>query len=171
MTDWPGRQTVCGLDELATHCDAGITRILSILDPDTPDPEIFTAYAPHQRLVLRFHDILEPEPDLVAPRSDHVEALLDFGRRAGEDASEHVLIHCHMGVSRSTAAAVALLLQARPQADDEEAIAQLLRIRPQAWPNARMIAFTDALLGRGGRLTAALDRFQRSRELVRSALG
>ena len=50
--------------------------------------------------------------------------------------------------------------------DDDEAIAQVLRVRPQAWPNARMIAFADALLGRRGRLIAALDRFQLSRGMA-----
>ena len=32
---------------------------------------------------------------------------------------------------------------------------RLLRTRPQAWPNSRMVAFPDELLDRNGRLMAA----------------
>jgi len=53
---------------------------------------------------------------------------------------------------------LALLAQARPQEDAEELFDRLRTIRPQAWPNLRMVAFADDLLGRGGRLTAALGR-------------
>jgi predicted protein tyrosine phosphatase len=60
-----------------------------------------------------------------------------------------------MGISRSTAAMAMLLAQAHPE-QEEEAIAQsLTSIRPKAWPNSRMIAFADEILGREGRLTLA----------------
>src|SRR6202008_4231667 len=131
MIDQPLKQTICGIAELRCHCAAGVTHIVSILDPDAPDPADFGSYAPPQRLTLRFHDIIEPVPGLIPPEASHVEALLRFGRGTGV----HMLIHCHMGVSRSTAAATALLIQAHPELDDDPALAQILRLRPQAWPN------------------------------------
>ena len=30
--------TICGLDELASHSTQGVTHVLSILDPDWPEP-------------------------------------------------------------------------------------------------------------------------------------
>jgi len=155
----PCRQTICGIGELTTHREAGVTHMLSILDPGMPDPEPIALYPRHDRLVLRFHDIIEPLPGFVAPERDHVEALLTFGRASTATAEVHVLVHCHMGVSRSTAAMTALLLQRQPDMTEEAALAEVARLRPQAWPNSRMIAFADELLGRNGRLIEALGRF------------
>jgi len=70
----------------------------------------------------------------------------------------HLLVHCHMGISRSTAAMLMLLAQARPQEAGDTLLEHLRAIRPQAWPNLRMIEFADGLLGRSGRLTTALGR-------------
>ena len=51
-----------------------------------------------------------------------------------------------------------LLAEARPEADEDALFAHIREIRPQAWPNSRMIAIADELLGREGRLLAALRR-------------
>ena len=52
---------ICGLDELTGHQGRGVTHILSILDPEWPDPTAFQAYDPHFRATLRFHDAIEPD--------------------------------------------------------------------------------------------------------------
>jgi predicted protein tyrosine phosphatase len=94
------------------------------------------------------------------PEMGHVEAILRFGERMAAvpkaSARPHLLVHCHMGVSRSTAAMIALMAQAHPEADEAGLFAGLRGIRPQAWPNSRMIGFVDEALGRSGRLKAAL---------------
>jgi predicted protein tyrosine phosphatase len=148
--------TVCGLDELDNHAGRGVTHVLSILDPDWPEPEAFLAFDPHSRATLRFHDAIEPGPGVVLPERADVEAILAFGREAGD--VRHLLIHCHAGISRSTAAMLMILAQAHPSESEEAVVERLLSIRPQAWPNSRMIAFADELLGRDGRLNAALNR-------------
>src|SRR5580693_5582490 len=145
--------TICGLDELDGHRGRRATHILSILDPEWPEPLAFQAFDPHFRATLRFHDAIEPGPSLVLPHKADVEAILAFGRDAGEAAQ--LLIHCHAGISRSTAAMLMILAQARPH-ESEDAIAErLIEIRRQAWPNSRMIGLADELLDRGGRLLAA----------------
>ena len=50
------------------------------------------------------------------------------------------------------------MAQRRPDADEDDIFAEIAGLRPQAWPNSRMIGFADDLLGRNGRLTAALAR-------------
>ena len=154
--------TICGLEELEHHRDRAVTHVLSILDPDWPDPEAFRAYDPHHRTVLRFNDIIGEAPGLQAPQIGHVEAVLGFGRSLVEDANGredgHLLIHCHMGISRSAAAMAMLLAQAHPDENDDRIFDRLLEIRPQAWPNSRMIGFADEMLGRDGRFTAGLRR-------------
>jgi predicted protein tyrosine phosphatase len=152
--------TICGLEELDHHSARGVTHILSILDPEWPEPEAFSAYDPHHRTTLKFHDVIEPGPGLVLPKREHVEAILDFGRSMAADASSrdnsHLLVHCHMGVSRSTAAMAMLMVLSNPEGSEEEVFTRLLELRPQAWPNSLMIEFGDDLLDRGGRLIAAL---------------
>ncbi|WP_046863834.1 tyrosine phosphatase family protein [Microvirga massiliensis] len=163
--------TICGLEDLQAHSCRGITHVLSILDPGWPDPEAFLTYNPHRRAILHFHDAIEPAPNVRLPEIGHVEAILDFGRSLAEDAAErgdrHLLVRCHMGVSRSTAAMAILLAQARPEENEDSVFGRLLEVRPQAWPNSRIIGFADGLLGRGGRLTSALARLY-GRQLFKS---
>jgi predicted protein tyrosine phosphatase len=166
--------TVCGLEELDQHSARGVTHVLSILDPGTPEPE-FGAYGEHRRTVLRFHDIIVPLPDQVLPEREDVEAILGFhdellAEERGH-AETHVLIHCHAGISRSTAAMAMLLAKAYPDEDEIELIKRLHAIREKAWPNARMIAFADDILGRGGRLTKAVRRLHARQLIVRPNLG
>ena len=149
--------TVCGIQDLGGHCQAGVSHVLSILDPGTPEPEAFGAYGEHERLALRFHDIIDDQPDQIAPSVADVRQLLDFGRDLLTEPARtrHLLVHCYAGVSRSTAAMTLLLAQARPERPAAEALAEVVRIRPIAWPNLRIIELGDALLGRGGELVAA----------------
>jgi predicted protein tyrosine phosphatase len=154
--------TICGLDELGDHSARAVTHVLSILDPNWPEPEAFWTYDPHHRIEMHFNDAIEPGPGIELPQARHVEEILAFGNTFQRDLAArreaHLLIHCHAGISRSTAAMTALLTQADPEETEERIFERLVAIRPKAWPNSLMIGFADNLLGRGGRLTAALRR-------------
>ena len=152
------RVTICGIPELGQHCEVGVTHVLSILDPEWPDPSAFDAFAPHRRLALRFHDIIEPLPDRLPPSRQDVEELLAFGREL--DAG-HLLVHCHAGVSRSTAAATLILAQAFPDRPAHDAFEAVVRLRPHAWPNLRILEFGDELLGRAGEIVGAAAQVYR----------
>jgi len=149
--------TICGIAELGEHCEAGVTHVLSILDPGWPDPEAFGDFPPHRREALRFNDVIAPGPEAIAPNEDHVAELLAFGRDvevAGNLA--HLLLHCHAGVSRSTAAAVLLLAQEDPTLPPEAVFDEIARIRPRAWPNLRLLELGESALGRRGEITGAV---------------
>jgi predicted protein tyrosine phosphatase len=154
--------TICGISELPDQGARSVTHVLSILDPDHPDPEAFQAYDPHHRTVLRFHDVIEPLPGMILPEPEHVRAVLQFGEEVAQNPSSraegHLLVHCHMGVSRSTAAMATLMLQSEPEESEDRIMERLAEIRPQAWPNSLMIGFADDLLSRNGRLVDALRR-------------
>ena len=163
--------TICGLEELETHSARAVTHVLSIVDPDCPDPHAFQAYETHDRTILRFHDIVEPFDGFVMPEPGHVEAILSFGEALSRGAAArkrpgHLLVHCHAGISRSTAAMAMLLAQVYPEEDEDHIFERLVGIRPQAWPNSRMIGFADRLLSRNGGLNAALARLY-ARQLAR----
>lgn len=157
----PFRITVCGIEELPGHCAVGVSHVLSILDPGLPPPPAFGSFGEHVRLDLRFDDIIDPIPGKAMPQVAHVESVLAFGQTLideGRDA--HLLVHCHMGISRSTASMALILAQARRDRDPAEALAEVVRIRPQTWPNLRLIEMGDHLLGLEGRLVAAArDRY------------
>lgn len=154
----PGtRLSICGLDEIQALRDHSVTHVLSILDPAWPDPAAFAEWGAHVRRTLRFHDVIADYPGFDAPTRGHVEQVIAFGEAieaAGEPVG-HLLIHCHAGISRSTASMAILLARETP--GQEAAVFERLReIRPRAWPNSRMIAFADEILGCRGRLVEEL---------------
>lgn len=154
--------TVCGIEELPHQRARRVTHVLSLLDPEWPEIDAFESYGAHERKTLRFHDVIEAVEGRVPPTPEHLAEILRFGAELPSAESEHseghLLVHCHMGVSRSTAAMVSLLAQAEPELDEDLLFARLREIRPQAWPNSLMVRYADALLGREGRLNAALRR-------------
>jgi predicted protein tyrosine phosphatase len=155
--------TVCGIEELAGHCTTGASHVLSILDPATPVPEAFGSFGEHEKLELRFDDIIDDTPGLIAPQPMDVERILAFGRDllAEPPLTAHLLVHCHAGISRSTASMALIIAEALPDAPAAVIMERLHSIREKAWPNLRIIEFGDALLGRNGTLVAAASALHR----------
>ena len=91
--------------------------------------------------------------------SNDIERLLDLGQRLAAEPVGHLLVHCHAGISRSTAAAAILMAQFNPGREGD--VFTLIRqVRPRSWPNSRMVQIADKLMGRDGALSAALrDHF------------
>lgn len=152
--------TICGLEELDQHVGLPVTQVLSILDPDHPDPVIFGDFPRLSRTVLRFHDVIEPTQGQTLPQREHVEQILAFGSAlaAAKQDDAHLLVHCHAGISRSTAAMATLLAQRAPRRPATEILGQIVAMRPRAWPNLRMIELADELLQRDGSLVTAAGR-------------
>jgi len=155
--------TVCGLEELAGHAERQVSHVLSILDPDQPEPEAFGAYGEHARLELKFHDIIEETPGYVAPQPEDVAKMLEFGRDVMRDPENlrHLLVHCHMGISRSTAAMALLIAQGQPEVPASDIMELILSIRDKAWPNLRILQFGEEQLGRQGEFSAAAGEIYR----------
>jgi predicted protein tyrosine phosphatase len=156
---------VCGIEELDGHCGTGASHVLSILDPDHPVPEAFGAFGEHVKLELRFHDIIDATPGQILPEPEHIDGILALGRdlRDATMGSGHLLVHCHAGISRSTAAMALIVAQALPDLPADAVLRIVHGIREKAWPNIRMMEIGDAKLGRGGSLveaTHALHRLQ-----------
>jgi predicted protein tyrosine phosphatase len=155
--------TVCGIDELAGHCETGASHVLSILDPDHPVPAAFGGFGEHEKLELRFHDIIEETPGQILPQPEHVRAILTLGQDMLAEPAErrHLLVHCHAGISRSTAGMVLILAQALPDQPAEAILRMVHGIREKAWPNLRLIELGDAMLGRDGTLVSATHALHR----------
>ncbi|HYN38991.1 MAG TPA: protein-tyrosine-phosphatase [Rhodospirillales bacterium] len=152
--------TICGLSELPTYAGTGISHVVSILDPVWPDPAEFDSWQAHRRVVWRFDDVVEANSGYSAPTRGDVEAIIALGLELAAEPATHLLIHCHAGVSRSTATAVILMAQHNP-GREADVFAELTRVRPRSWPNALMLKFADEQLGRSGALVDALTDHQR----------
>jgi predicted protein tyrosine phosphatase len=138
------------------------THLLGILDPPTPAPAIYD-HEPHSRttLLLRFQDIDVSQPD--GPTPEHVQEIIAFAdqvRGAHARAPARLLVHCHAGISRSTASAYIALARDFGLAHADDAFRQLLRITVNPWPNRRLVALADDALGARGRLLAPLDVYR-----------
>jgi predicted protein tyrosine phosphatase len=129
--------------------------VLSILDPGQTAPPALGACHPDRLLRLHFHEAIEASPGLKLPTIDDIAAIIDFGSR--RDSAVPLIVHCHYGISRSTAA-MATLIARNPSVGSREVFVRLLRIRPRAWPNSLMIHHADQLLDRRGMLMRALAR-------------
>jgi predicted protein tyrosine phosphatase len=121
------------------------SHVISLLSPDLMAgldhgmPE-----ANHLRLTV--DDIAQAEPGLIAPDEAMVAGLLGFAR--GWDAQSPRVVHCLAGVSRSTAAALAIVCDRNPHMSERELAKMLRRRAPHAFPNRRIVALADHLLGR-----------------------
>ena len=148
---------VCGIEELAGHAGGGASHVISILDPGHPVPEAFGSFGEHEKIELRFDDIIEEAPGLVAPQPEDIRRILELGRslQAEPPATRRLLVHCHAGISRSTAAMSLVLAQALPGQPAGAILGLVHGLREKAWPNLRMIEMGDAALGRGGTLVEA----------------
>ncbi len=142
--------------------------MLSLIDPGTVCPE-----GPLLHEVIEVHDFLPGEPlsdalrddlaaqGIVLPGRIHVRRIVAFGERVLERAREaevRLLVHCHAGISRSTAAAYAITAMELGEGGEEQAARRVRRAAPAAHPNYLLVEYADQVLARGGRLLQAARR-------------
>jgi predicted protein tyrosine phosphatase len=133
--------------------EPGVSHVLGLLGPESAHPELGLSEKNHLRLV--FHDITDPMDGMLPPMRTHLEKIIDFVE--SWDRTGKLLIHCWAGISRSTASAFTAMCLLHPEWDEHEIARQLRMHSPVATPNRRMIDFADELLGRNGRMSAALE--------------
>ncbi len=139
----------------------GFAGIISIADPwaETLVPGQDTGI---DHLELRFVDLdqplegTEPHRHMVMPTAAMVQQALDFAARHAE---AKLLIHCHAGVSRSTAIGFAICAARLGPGAEEQALDALLAIVPDAVPNLAVVAIADNLLQRSGALLSTMVRW------------
>ena len=150
---------VCSLARLAeTVEDTGARHVISLIG-DEARLERPVSIAPENHLWLRIHDISSPLDGYIMPGEQHIAELLDFVR--DWDRQAPLVVHCYMGISRSTASAFASVCALSPQRDEASIARALRRASPTATPNARIVSLADRMLGRSGRMIAAIETIGR----------
>ena len=71
--------------------------------------------------------------------------------------SPSLLIHCHAGMSRSPAIALAILADSKGLGFEDDAVNELISISRLCIPNKLIIEISDHILERSGRLIAAWE--------------
>jgi predicted protein tyrosine phosphatase len=146
---------VCNLHEMPEHVKAlGPSHLVSLVAPGEM-PETPEGIELERHLRVEIHDISEPLDGHVLPEADHLAEVIDFLRAWSHDDGA-LLVHCVAGISRSMAVAlIGLVIKAGGR--EAEAAEMLRKAAPHAWPNTRMIALADQILGCEGRLVAARE--------------
>ena len=148
---------VCGLHAAQSQIDLHQAKsVIGILGPETPHPG-YSGIENH--LKLTFNDINADTPGLISPREQDAKRLITFIEEW--DQKQPMLIHCWAGISRSTASAFAALCILRPDDDEMELAQELRAASPSATPNRLITTQVDQLLGRQGRMLAAVEAIGR----------
>ena len=115
--------------------------------------------AAENHLWLQLHDISSPIDGYILPSEEHIGELLAFVR--AWDQTAPLVVHCFAGISRSTASAYAAVCALNPQRKEAAIAHALRRASPIATPNIRIVMLADQLLGRQGRMVAAIEAIGR----------
>lgn len=142
----------------STVADARISHLVTLINGETLiDTPPGIGKDCHLRLSM--NDISEPREGLVVPSETHVADLIRFA--AEWDQKAPLLIHCWAGISRSTAGAFIVLCALNANVDEHALARALRRASPTAYPNRRLVALADKVLGRQGRMCAAVEHIGR----------
>ena len=150
---------VCSLARLhATVEETGALHVVTLLK-DTDRVERPRSIAPANHLILGMDDISTPMDGHIIPADEHVTRLIEFVR--GWDRAKPMVVHCFAGISRSTAGAYVAACALNPRRDEMAIARELRRLSATATPNIRIVTLADRMLGRDGRMVAAVDSIGR----------
>ena len=120
----------------------------------------FTKKPAPPQLILAFEDVDDGSLGVRCATADQVERAIAFGR---DHVSSSLLVHCQHGIGRSAAIALAIITDRLGPGKESEAVDMLLALRPEVTPNLVALAHADQILGREGRLIAALHENEAKR--------
>jgi predicted protein tyrosine phosphatase len=133
-------------------------RIISLLSPYDAFP-VFAGYGADRHLQVPVHDIAQDIGEWRAPDMSDAGKVVRFAE--GWDRSAPMLVHCWAGISRSSASAFITACIHNPDTDEQEIADAIRAASPTASPNVRLVAHADEILGRKGRMSAAVANIGR----------
>ena len=143
---------VCGLEEVDELID-DVDGVISIMTPGYTifaPPTIAIKEAENRYSVMRLEfddtwsEIYKPGSEMISEEilSSISNYADNFIESFGNDAS--LLVHCHEGISRSSAVAIAIYTSL--YGDLKDAVERVFDRRPQAVPNIEVIRLSDSML-------------------------
>lgn len=135
------------------------THVISLLDPDISEQAI-----PKLTAHVEAHHVIRIFDQERAEATHHFDAVisgvLNTLQAILEGPANRLIIHCHAGVSRSTAIGHGALALIHGAGREDDAFNELLRITRKPWPNRRIVEVIDNALNRGGTMLAPLDAYR-----------
>jgi predicted protein tyrosine phosphatase len=137
------QMAVCSFDGAArlVGFDQGYWNVVSINGPREQKAHLRLAKSVHYSC---FDDVENPVSEIYRPPRDaDLEGIFAFVRSLGVGPpAPPLLIHCQMGISRSTAVALAWIYGHLPPSNSrlEEAVDLILELQPLAKPNRLVLA-------------------------------
>lgn len=153
---------VCSLQRVEeTVRESGARTLVTLIETGLPvaRPAVI---APDRHLFVGVSDIVDETDGYVLAHANHIDTFLSFVRRW--DRREPIVMHCYAGVSRSTAAAFIAACALEPARPEQLFARRLRQASPTATPNPRLVALADKVLGRDGRMVAAIAAIGRGTE-------
>ena len=138
---------ICSLEAVREIDSSLYDGVITVEDSDIEDPFRVDEYGPNQ-LVLCFNDISVPVEGYVEPNEKHILKALAFAHKIETETARSLLIHCHAGISRSSAIALAIIAVRLGAGKELQAIKMLEKINPNCSPNKSMVWMTDEILER-----------------------
>lgn len=132
-------------------------KIVSLLSPGSDFPD-FDGYGADRHHRISIHDILEDAGDRAAPGERHVADIIKHLK--DWSPADSLLVHCWAGMSRSTATALIAACLHNPDTDEDKITQSLADASPTAFPNTRIVAIADEMLGRKGRMARAAEKIR-----------
>jgi predicted protein tyrosine phosphatase len=160
---------VCSLARLhETVEETGALHVVTLLK-QTDRVERPSSVAEANHLILGMDDIAVPMDGYIIPAEEHVTRLIEFVRgwdRTKSDGATSgratpLVVHCFAGISRSTAGAYVAACALNPRRDEWAIARELRRASATASPNIRIVSLADRMLGRDGRMVAAIESIGR----------
>ena len=146
----------CGLADIQNCVDKyNPDKMLTIINKNF-EPETPLGMDKNRHLKMLIDDISEPRDGFILPEKHHAQELLDF--TDDWDKNKPILIHCHMGISRSTATSLGVAGKFAPE-NIELIIENLKEIAPHASPNKIMMKHYDEILDLNNRLYGSVQYF------------
>lgn len=142
-----------------TLVQSGCANLISLMGPGKTPPRPSSATGKY--LSLEFNDIAIAQDGLIPPSLHQVELLIEF--LSDLELDQDIVIHCWMGISRSTAAAAIGCAVLSPKLDAPTIADALRKTSPMATPNPLMIELADAKLNMQGTLVAAVAKIGRGK--------
>lgn len=136
-------------------------RVISIISEDDAAPH-FAGLAPgaHLRLYVERESSAQTINAAARQRAGEIIGFLKLTDGAAEgtkDGAGGILVHCNRGIARSMAAAYIILCLDAPAGAEPEIARKLRRAAPFADPCPLLVSYADEILGRGGRMTDAIE--------------
>lgn len=141
---------ICNLNNAPTLALGWADKTVSLLDTSG----IANPFFGEGHQVFFFDDLESEKEECDRPGSRHAPTMkdvlnvLEFTKTF--QPGDKILIHCHGGICRSTAIAMLMLIQHGFSVED--ALNNVLEVRPVAWPNKLIIRLGDVALEQNGAL-------------------